>query len=152
MATLARPGDMSCREKRSGDALRLCTDILLCREEYAGKYVELRSLVESPKSSAKLNSFFKRAFAFEQFATARTEWEDKLAEVDVLDIVERRKLNHEEFDYVTTVLKRVSARVRNNSYDQRMLAGIAASLNARAFAEKLARQTEGCTLCGGEGS
>ena len=60
----------------------MCTDILLCREEYAGKYVELRSLVESPKSSAKLKSFFKRAFAFEQFATARTEWEDKLAEVD----------------------------------------------------------------------
>ena len=99
---------MSCREKRRGDALRLCTDILLCREEYAGKYEELRSLVGSSQVSAHVTGFFKRAFAFEQFTTARSEWEDKLAEVDVLDLLERRKLNHEEFDYVTTVLKRVS--------------------------------------------
>ena len=96
--------------------------------------------------SAHVTGFFKRVFAFQHFTTARTEWKDKVAEVDVLEILEHRKLNHEERDYVTTILRRVSERVRRNSYDQRVLAGIAASLNARAFAEHLDRETEGCKM------
>ena len=122
----------------------MCTGVLLCREGgYDREYEPLQALASNPEATEELRSFFLHKFEYEQYRTQTDTWQKKEAVVDKLQILRERKLNHEEKDGVTLILKQVASRMRWNNFDRRVLAGVAAVLNAREFAQHLEAQTRG---------
>ena len=60
---------MSCRAKRAKEALRLCTDVLVAREEFAAeKYALLHKLASHSESSVRLKKFCTREFEYQKFS------------------------------------------------------------------------------------
>ena len=122
---------MSVEELEKGSALALCTDILVFREVCGSKesewtYARLRALLDNADGTPALKSLLLRDFSFQQYSSNTNDWEPKSTRVDVLDILEKRKLNHEELDYSTRKLVLVSRRMDRHSVHLRVLCSLAA--------------------------
>lgn len=140
--------DMSVEELEEGSALALCTDILVLREECGSKesewdYERLRALRDNADVTPALKSLLLRDFRFQQYSIDKDEWEPHSAHVDVLKILEERKLNHEELDYSSRKLVLVSQRMDRHSVHQRILCSLVANWNSREFIEYLEMNTRG---------
>lgn len=133
---------MSCRAA-AHDALSLCTAVLACREEFPGEYRKLRSLLDAQDASRELKCFLQRPFVYEQYHPGTAAWQSRQRSVDVVEILETRKLNHEEEDRTTRLNLLTASRLRPKSLHYRVFCGVSALLNGRAVAEHLERATRG---------
>lgn len=86
---------MSCKSNSADAALQLCTDVLAAREEFCSDYGWLENVKANKTSSSNIDKFFNRTFNFTKYDLTNDSWKPKVAEVDVLQILRKRKLNHE---------------------------------------------------------
>ena len=103
---------MSYKAVRAKDALRICTEILLAREEFAGEYTFLRRLKTDDAASKKIDTFFSRTLDVKHYNLKDDTWKGTQKSVDVLDILTRRNLNNEENDHTTKVVLGLSQKLR----------------------------------------
>ena len=139
---------MSCQEIEADAAFRMCTGILLCREEFGSKdsglgYNFLHRLVAQGNLTNACKKFFKFTFAYSKYDLRADDWKPNEKSVDVINILTEYKLNHEEQDYTSLLLKQVSSRCKGESVTRRVFAAVTGNINSRSFAEYLDLETSG---------
>jgi len=124
-------------------ALSLCCDILLCREEFSTEYVFLHRLYNNDKASKHVSRFFKHDVSFQKYTNELASWVNHKTSVDVLDVLKRRKLNHEEQDWTTKLLIEIGRRVsvRHNVH-RRVFCATMCLMNSKDFATYVDAETK----------
>eukprot|EP00959_Pyramimonas_sp_CCMP1952_P407855 8547576-Pyramimonas_sp.AAC.1 len=117
---------MSCRvtPPKKDDALSLCVAALACREEFPKEYDWLGSLSSATDSSQQLKKFLNRSFAYEQYQPGTAKWERRAKQVDAVNLLGTRKLNHEELDKTTVTNLETAARVDGRSLHRRVFCAV----------------------------
>lgn len=135
---------MSCRvgADLADEALRVCTVVLLLREEFSGEG-EYDWVAGVSKKSPEVSSLLSGPFSFEKYSSSTWCWQPKSRTFDAVQIVRDRKLNHEEQDRTTLLYSRISTRMRRNSKDLRVFCAVVCLLNSKEFAGYLDEATQG---------
>jgi hypothetical protein len=144
---------MSVQEIVSGSALRMCTSILLCREEFGHKesevsYSFLENLLGDVQTTGACKKLLEFDFHFERYNLASDVLQPCQENVVVPRVIQEWKLNRETEDYCSLLLKKIAGRIRGNCLNRRVFSAVTALLNSREFVEHLDAETEGCVAIG----
>ena len=72
-----------------------CSFILLLREAFPNKGDFLEDLKRNPETSVALKEYLDFEFKYEQYVSLEDGWVPKSRPIDVVDLLCKRKLNHE---------------------------------------------------------
>ena len=102
---------MSVKETHDGAAFHMCSVILACREEFGRKSAEhdynfLQNLLDESGISDKCKGLLEFEFAFNKYCLEKDDIVLKSEKVKVPSMLMSWKLNHEEEDYCSVLLKR----------------------------------------------
>ena len=111
---------MSVKEEVDGSAFRMCTGILLCREEFGRKdgelsYNFLADLLRTTGLSNTCRNLLEFDFQFKKYNLEKDELAPRSEKVHVLTLLQTYKLNHETEDYCSLLLKQISGSLKRNA-------------------------------------